>query len=538
MVITTKEDKEVSHKTPKDQDSESHLKVAEESIRLTHFDHQQKQVEVFDPSKSEEGSKKQTVEVQDHLTTGASPKSLIVSRPYTGPVTRARARALSLQSPEAIPLQRNKSDCQEQLITQFQGLYINEESESFENMPVMVTGTTSANEQLLDMQRKLAEREAEVAVLTPQLAAKVIIDSEKKDEERKEEEFVQSLKGSAFTWYTQLPPGSILTWDDMQKVFLAQFVNSNLQCRCVITISCQKLQRLSQQRSLNHLMKLVSKASNVEIQIARQKTTTKIQIGEKKNEGKKTFKNGESMATFVKMDKKNDRGKGKEETRRLTLNERKEVKYTFDDEDVETILYELLVAMAIKLPKPKRPAKVDKTNDSKYCSKSSSFKDTSYDWNECTTIVSIHADDSGFQSSRTKAMGTIALQMEIGELYSDALFHVIDADTSYNVLLGRPWLHTYGIVPSTLHQCFKFLSNGEVKRVSADADPFGGEEVNYSDAKFYKSPSLTFVQPQNIEKARHELSIKTGGASGSTKPIKIKITTPSVVFPNKEKTSR
>ena len=42
MVITTKEDEEVSPTTPKDQDSESHLKVAEESIRLTHSDHQQK----------------------------------------------------------------------------------------------------------------------------------------------------------------------------------------------------------------------------------------------------------------------------------------------------------------------------------------------------------------------------------------------------------------------------------------------------------------------------------------------------------------
>ena len=129
----------------------------------------------------------------------------------------------------------------------------------------------------------------------------------------------------------------------------------------------------------------------------------------------------------------------------------------------------------------------------------------------------------GFNQIGQRAMGTIALQMEIGELYSDAFFHVIGTDTSYNVLLGRPWLHTYGIVPSTLHQCFKFLSNGEVKRVSADADPFGGEEVNYSDAKFYKSPSLTFLQPQNTEKAKQELNIKTGGASGSTKPIKIKI---------------
>ncbi|KAI5338182.1 hypothetical protein L3X38_017453 [Prunus dulcis] len=162
------------------------------SIPITLTTTESVMVEVSGPSKSKEGSKKQTIEVQDHLTPGASPKSLIVSRPYTGPATRARARALSLQSPEAIPLQRNKSDCQEQLITQFQGLHINEESESFENMPVMVTGTTSADEQLLDMQRKLAESEAEVAALTAQLIAKVIVDSEKKDEERKEEEVGES----------------------------------------------------------------------------------------------------------------------------------------------------------------------------------------------------------------------------------------------------------------------------------------------------------------------------------------------------------
>ena len=35
-------------------------------------------------------------------------------------------------------------------------------------------------------------------------------------------------------------------------------------------------------------------------------------------------------------------------------------------------------------------------------------------------------------------MGTISLKVEIGELYFEALFHVIDADTSFNVLLGHP----------------------------------------------------------------------------------------------------
>ena len=36
-------------------------------------------------------------------------------------------------------------------------------------------------------------------------------------------QFVQSLKGFTFTWYTQLKPGSIHTWDDFQSAFLAQF---------------------------------------------------------------------------------------------------------------------------------------------------------------------------------------------------------------------------------------------------------------------------------------------------------------------------
>ena len=39
-------------------------------------------------------------------------------------------------------------------------------------------------------------------------------------------QFVQSLKGLAFTWYMQLQPGSIHTCDDLQRAFLAQFVSS------------------------------------------------------------------------------------------------------------------------------------------------------------------------------------------------------------------------------------------------------------------------------------------------------------------------
>ena len=43
-----------------------------------------------------------------------------------------------------------------------------------------------------------------------------------------------------------------------------------------------------------------------------------------------------------------------------------------------------------------------------------------------------------FNQIGQKAMGSISLKVEIGELYSEALFHVIDVDASYNVLLGCP----------------------------------------------------------------------------------------------------
>ena len=78
----------------------------------------------------------------------------------------------------------------------------------------------------------------------------------------------------------------------------------------------------------------------------------------------------------------------------------------------------------------------------------------------------------------------IRLELVTGELSSNTLFHVIDAKTSYNVLLGRPWLHENGAIPSTLHQCFKFYKGG-VKKVEADAKPFTEVRSYFVDAKFY-----------------------------------------------------
>jgi len=57
----------------------------------------------------------------------------------------------------------------------------------------------------------------------------------------------------------------------------------------------------------------------------------------------------------------------------------------------------------------------------------------------------------GFNQVGQKALGTIALKVELDDLYTDALFHVIDAKTSQIALLGWLWLHTSKAIASTLH---------------------------------------------------------------------------------------
>ncbi|KAL0411441.1 UNVERIFIED_CONTAM: hypothetical protein Slati_3733800 [Sesamum latifolium] len=91
----------------------------------------------------------------------------------------------------------------------------------------------------------------------------------------------------------------------------------------------------------------------------------------------------------------------------------------------------------------------------------------------------------GFNQGGQRVIGVIRMELLIDDMVSTALFHVIDAKTSYNMLLGRPWLHENAVVPSTLHQCFKYCRNGIVKKVLNDSKPFTEAESHFADAKYY-----------------------------------------------------
>jgi hypothetical protein len=65
-------------------------------------------------------------------------------------------------------------------------------------------------------------------------------------------------------------------------------------------------------------------------------------------------------------------------------------------------------------------------------------------------------------------------------------FFVIEANTSYSALLGWPWIHKYRVVPSTLHQCLKFLDgSGTQQRIIGNTNPYTIQESHHADAKYY-----------------------------------------------------
>nr|XP_009798143.1 PREDICTED: uncharacterized protein LOC104244429 [Nicotiana sylvestris] len=91
----------------------------------------------------------------------------------------------------------------------------------------------------------------------------------------------------------------------------------------------------------------------------------------------------------------------------------------------------------------------------------------------------------------------------MGDMQSTAWMHVIDAKTSYNLLLGRPWIHENKVVPSIYYQCLKYNKDGVENKIVAYDKPFSEAEAYFADAKFYlKNHIMMGVKVDDIKKAK------------------------------------
>ena len=74
----------------------------------------------------------------------------------------------------------------------------------------------------------------------------------------------------------------------------------------------------------------------------------------------------------------------------------------------------------------------------------------------------------GFSGESKKSLGEISLLIYVDATTSSEKFCVLDCQSPYNVILGRPWIHNMRAVPSTLHQCVKILSKYGVTSFRVD----------------------------------------------------------------------
>ena len=75
-----------------------------------------------------------------------------------------------------------------------------------------------------------------------------------------------------------------------------------------------------------------------------------------------------------------------------------------------------------------------------------------------------------FDGIRREVTREIEIEVQIGPCTFNVKFQVMDISPSYNCLLGRPWIHIAGAIPSTLHQKNKFLTEGQLVCIAAEKD--------------------------------------------------------------------
>jgi len=73
-----------------------------------------------------------------------------------------------------------------------------------------------------------------------------------------------------------------------------------------------------------------------------------------------------------------------------------------------------------------------------------------------------------YDGSPKQVIRTIEVELAVGPQVFLVTFQVMDIHLSYNMLLGRPWIHSAGAITSSLHQCLKYIANGVLVTVKAE----------------------------------------------------------------------
>ncbi|XP_059285966.1 uncharacterized protein LOC132039514 [Lycium ferocissimum] len=102
---------------------------------------------------------------------------------------------------------------------------------------------------------------------------------------------------------------------------------------------------------------------------------------------------------------------------------------------------------------------------------------------------------SRFNMASKTTKGEISLPVNIAETIQQTMIYVIEREMKYNALLGRPWIHSMRVVPSTLHQMLRFPTSEGIKKVRGE-QPAAREMFAVEVASpTQREPTLKAVEP-------------------------------------------
>ena len=74
-------------------------------------------------------------------------------------------------------------------------------------------------------------------------------------------------------------------------------------------------------------------------------------------------------------------------------------------------------------------------------------------------------------------MGTLNTHVMIGSVKYSIVFQVLRIQSSFNMLLGCPWIHEAGDIPYSVHQKLNFIHEGRIITIQYDKDIIASSEL-------------------------------------------------------------
>ena len=106
-----------------------------------------------------------------------------------------------------------------------------------------------------------------------------------------------------------------------------------------------------------------------------------------------------------------------------------------------------------------------------------------------------------YDGTQRTVMGTLSTHVMIGPVRYSILFQVLRIQSSFNLLLGSPWIHEAGAIPSSLHQKVKFIHEGCIITIQSDRDVVTSSEpvlhISHSEDDLHLT-GITFDEVQVV----------------------------------------